>query len=98
MSMVNSLVMAVTSYVSSAISCGVWGKIWTLLCGTGLETVAVGFSVAGRYSGPRLWEGADGCESELILNVFYAESCLGEKEVQKRRTRGFCGLQLNHQA
>ena len=26
---------------------------------SGVETVAVGFWVAGRYSGPRLWEGGE---------------------------------------
>lgn len=33
----------VVSYVRSAISCGVWGRMWTFSCVRGVETVAVGF-------------------------------------------------------
>ena len=38
--------------VRRAISWGVWGRMWTLGSGTERETVAVGFSDAGRYEGP----------------------------------------------
>jgi hypothetical protein len=55
------------SYVNRAISCGVCGKMKTLSWGIGLETVAVGFSAASRYPGPRGCEG--GCASEAILQA-----------------------------
>jgi hypothetical protein len=35
--------MSKDPYVSSAINCGVWGRMWMLACSNGLETVAVGF-------------------------------------------------------
>jgi hypothetical protein len=38
--------------VRRAMSCGVCPRTWTLSKGTSLETVAVGFSSAGRYEGP----------------------------------------------
>ena len=55
------------SYVNKAISCGVCGKMKTLSWGIGLETVAVGFSAASRYPGPRGCEG--GWASEAILQA-----------------------------
>jgi hypothetical protein len=35
--------MEFNSYVSSAISCGVWGRMCTFAWERGVETVAVGF-------------------------------------------------------
>jgi len=43
--------------------------MWTLACFNGVETVAFGFSVASRYSGPRHWEGATGWVSVDMLAV-----------------------------
>ena len=45
-------------HVNNAMSCGVWGRIWTFSNGTSLEPVAVGFSAAGRYLGPSPCSGA----------------------------------------
>jgi hypothetical protein len=61
-------------YVSNAISCGVCGRMWTFSCSRGVETVAVGFWVDGRYSGPTHCEGATGCESEDMLKYVMQES------------------------
>jgi hypothetical protein len=46
------------AYVNKAMSCGVCGRICTFSKGTSLETVAVGFSAAGRYFGPSPCSGA----------------------------------------
>ena len=43
--------------VKSAISCGVCGRMCTFGEDTGRETVAVGFSLDGRYAGPKLRAG-----------------------------------------
>lgn len=48
------------SYVSSAINCEVCGRMVTLDWGITVETVALGFCVAGWYSGPTDCEGAPG--------------------------------------
>jgi hypothetical protein len=59
------------AYVSSAISCGVWGRIWTFSCLRGVDTVAVGFWVDGRYSGPTHCDVAVFLESFAMLRYVY---------------------------
>lgn len=59
------------SYVSNAISCGVCDKIWTFSNGTSLETVAVGFSAAGRYFGPRPCSGAGEARPVCVLVAIF---------------------------
>jgi hypothetical protein len=56
------------SYVNNAMSCGVCGRTWTFSNGTSFETVAVGFSAAGRYFGPSPCSGA-GEETPLCVLV-----------------------------
>lgn len=47
--------------------------MWTFLWERAVETVAVGFWVAGRYSGPRDSEGAWGVDSVGILEKCWSE-------------------------
>jgi hypothetical protein len=56
------------SYVNNAMSWGVCGRTWTFSKGTSFETVAVGFSAAGRYFGPSPCSGA-GEETPLCVLV-----------------------------
>lgn len=63
--------------VKRAISCGVCSRIETLSKGTSFDTVATGFWLVARYSGPMHCAGADGFESPWGISTAGRQKAVG---------------------